>query len=174
MAKARTSWWADALRGAIAGACATWLMDLVTTGVAAGQSEESKRRESAARPNGRSTVANLVDRLGSATGVEIPGDQRPFVSELVHYGLGVVPGAAYGVLRSRVPLVGACRGVAYGALLWAANDEYLNTRLGLAGPLDAYPLETHWRGLVGHVVLGAATDSAIDILGGQTGTVIRT
>jgi hypothetical protein len=46
------------------------------------------------------------------------------------------------------------------------NDEYLNTRLGLAGPPEAYPAEAHLRGLVGHVVLGSITNSGIEALGG--------
>jgi hypothetical protein len=54
----------------------------------------------------------------------------------------------------------------YGFLLWAINDEYANTALGLAAPPEAYPAETHLRGLVGHLVLGALTDSGVDALGG--------
>jgi hypothetical protein len=46
------------------------------------------------------------------------------------------------------------------------NDEVLNTWLGLAGAFDAYPAETHWRGLVGHVVLGITTDATVTALGG--------
>ena len=46
------------------------------------------------------------------------------------------------------------------------NDEFLNTRLGLAAPFGAYPIETHLRGLVGHLVLGVATDTTIELLGG--------
>ena len=58
----RTSLLAAALRGGIGGLVGTWLMDLVTTGLLEAQSEESKRQEDAARPNGKSSVANLVDR----------------------------------------------------------------------------------------------------------------
>jgi hypothetical protein len=54
----------------------------------------------------------------------------------------------------------------YGFLLWAINDEYLATRLGIAAPPEAYPPETHLRGLVGHLVLGVVTDTGIDVLGG--------
>jgi hypothetical protein len=32
--------------------------------------------------------------------------------------------------------------------------------------MEAYPLETHWRGLVGHAALGVATDTTIELLGG--------
>lgn len=156
----------DALRGAVAGAAATWLMDLVTTGLLQGQSEDVTAREQAARPNGKSAVANLVDRLERSFGLSLDERQRSQLSQVIHYGLGVGPGAAYAVIRRRLPLVGAGHGLLYGVLLWALNDEYLNTTLGLAGPFDAYPIETHWRGLIGHAVLGVATDVGIDLLRG--------
>ena len=166
MAKqSRNSWTADAARGGLGGLVGTWLMDLVTSGMLEGQSEDSRRREDAARPNGSSSVANLVDRLDGQLGLDLDDSQRAIAAQIVHFGLGVVPGAAYAVLRRRVPFVAAGRGLLYGVTLWAVNDEYLNTALGLAGPFDAYPLETHWRGLIGHAVLGVATDTAIDVLG---------
>ena len=71
------------------------------------------------------------------------------------------------MLRNRLPLVGAGRGILFGLTLFAVNDELMNTALGLAGPPGAYPLETHWRGLVGHVVLGVATDAGVSVLGGR-------
>jgi hypothetical protein len=40
-------------------------------------------------------------------------------------------------LRSRLPLVRAARGLVYGTALWAVNDEYLNSALGLSAPFDA-------------------------------------
>jgi hypothetical protein len=156
----------DALRGAMAGAIATWLMDLTTSGMLQAQAPATTRREEAARPNGKGAVENLVDRIDSGLGWSLPESQRSLVIQLVHLGLGIGPGAFYGVLRGRVPLVGSGAGVAYGVLLWALNDEYLNTTLGLARPFDAHAAETHWRGLVGHVVLGAATDTGIVVLGG--------
>ena len=163
------SWLADAARGALAGAVGTWLMDLVTTGLLEGQSRETTRREEAARPNGKGSVENLVDRIEKMSGRPFDPRQRTMLTQVIHYGLGVAPGALYGALRHRVPLLGAGRGLVYGLVLWAVNDEYANTALGLAGPFGAYPLQTHWRGLVGHVVLGMATDSGIDALGGQGG-----
>lgn len=154
----------DATRGAIAGGIATWLMDLVTTGLLQSQSEETTAREEAARPNGKGALDNLIDRVEATTRLALDPQQRSLALQVVHFGLGIVPGALYGALRGRVPVLGARRGLAYGVLLWALNDEYLNTALGLAGPFEAYPLRTHWRGFVGHVVLGAATDAGIDIL----------
>jgi hypothetical protein len=141
-------------------------MDLTTTGLLEGQSDEVTRREEAARPNGQGAVANLVDRLESEFGLPVDASTRPALENAIHFGLGIVPGALYGVLRNRIPLLGAGHGIVYGVLLWAVNDEVLNTWLGLAGAFDAYPAETHWRGLVGHVVLGITTDATVTALGG--------
>jgi hypothetical protein len=164
--RTRSPWWVDAARGAVAGAVATWVMDLATTGLFDAQSDEVTAREEAARPNGRSSIGNLIARVESMTGLRLDDTQRALAEQAVHYGLGIGPGALYGILRDRVPLVGAGRGLLYGLALFVVNDEYLNTRLGLAGPYEAYPVETHWRGLVGHAVLGATTDTGIDLLGG--------
>jgi uncharacterized membrane protein YagU involved in acid resistance len=155
-----------AFRGAIAGAAATWLMDLVTTGMYAIQPPEVTKRELAARPNGRSSVTNLIDRVEAETGIAVPEARRPMVEQAIHYALGVMPGAVYGVVRRYVPFTRLGRGLAYGLVLFVVNDEYMNTKLGLAGPVAAYPPETHLRGLAGHAVLGVGTETGIQLLGG--------
>jgi hypothetical protein len=156
----------DAIRGAIAGAAATWVMDLVTTRMYEAQPSQVTEREEAAQANGKSSVANLVDRFESKTGLSIPRARRSTVESAVHYALGAVPGAIYGVLRRRLPLANAGNGAAYGLAVFALNDEYLNTKLGLAGPMSAYPAQTHLRGLAGHAALGLGTETGIQLLGG--------
>lgn len=156
----------DALRGAVAGAAAVWLMDLVTTAMLDRQSSDVTRREEAAQPGGKPAVDNLVARLEAEYDVTLADDQRDALIQLIHYGLGVFPGAVYGALRGRIPFVDFGNGVLYGIALFAINDEYLNWRLGLSGEFGAYPMETHWRGLIGHIVLGMATDTGIELLGG--------
>jgi uncharacterized membrane protein YagU involved in acid resistance len=156
----------DAFRGALAGAAAVWLMDLVTTAMLDAQPPEVTEREEAARPNGKPALVNLVERLEAEYRVDLSDDQRDSLVQLLHYGLGVFPGAVYGALRSRLPLVGTANGLLYGLLLYAVNDEYLNSRLGFAASFGDYPIESHWRGLVGHAVLGAATDTGVELLGG--------
>jgi hypothetical protein len=166
MSRRRRSIFRDGIRGAVAGAIAVWVMDLVTTGLLEQQSREVTEREEAARPNGKPALVNLVDRLEGDWELDLDQEQRDGLLTALHYGLGVVPGALYAILRDRLPLVGLARGALYGIVLFAVNDEYLNTKLGLAGAFEAYPIETHWRGLVGHVALGVTTDTAIDLLGG--------
>ena len=156
----------DAVRGALAGAAATWLMDQVTTGLYEAQPPEVTKLEAAGRPNGKGSVANLVDRVESATGFTVPPARRPLLENAIHYALGIVPGAVYGVVRRYLPFARLGRGLAFGLTLFAVNDEYLNTKLGLAGPIEAYPPETHLRGLAGHAVLGVGTETGIQLLGG--------
>jgi hypothetical protein len=156
----------DALRGALAGAAATWAMDQVTTAMYEAQPRDVTEREAAAQPNGKPSVTNLVDRVQAQAGLVIPETRRPMIEMAIHYALGVVPGAIYGVARRRVPFARLGRGLAYGTGLFIINDEYMNTKLGLAGPVEAYPPETHLRGLVGHAVLGMSTETGIQLLGG--------
>lgn len=156
----------DAIRGAIAGAAATWVMDQVTTLLYETQAPEVTSQEQAARPNGKSSVTNMVDRFEAETGVVVPAKQRPMVESLVHYALGAVPGALYAVVRKWLPFSRAGAGLAFGLALFALNDEYLNTALGFAGPPQDYPPETHFRGLAGHAVLGVTTETGIQLLGG--------
>ena len=141
-------------------------MDLVTTGLYEAQSPEVTKLESAGRPNGQSSVANLVDRVEAATGLTIPAPRRPAVEYAIHYALGIVPGAMYAVARRYVPVLRLGRGLAFGLALFVVNDEFMNTKLGLAGPVQAYPPETHLRGLAGHAVLGVGTETGIQLLGG--------
>jgi hypothetical protein len=141
-------------------------MDLVTTRMYEAQPATVTRREEAAQVNGKSSVANMVDRLERTTGLSIPHARRATVENAVHYALGAVPGAVYGILRRRVSLADAGNGAAYGLAVFALNDEYLNSRLGLAGPFSAYPAQTHLRGLAGHAALGIGTETGIQLLGG--------
>ena len=162
----RESLFGNVVRGAVAGGVATWLMDLVTTGLQEQQTPADAAREKAAQLDGKSSVAHLVDLVERETGFQVGDDLRPNVEMAVHYGLGVIPGAVYGATRRWIPGLGAGRGLVYGLLVFLLNDELLNTVLGLSARPDAYPLSTHLRGVVGHLALGAATDFLIDVTGG--------
>jgi hypothetical protein len=150
-----------AARGAAAGAIGTWVMDRVTTQLYERQSAADTARERAAWPRGKPSVENLVDLGSRRLGLTLKPAARERVVQLTHYGLGAGPGVLYALLRRRVPLLGAGMGLVYGLLLFAVNDEFLNTALGLSGPPEAYPASSHIRGLVGHAVLGVTTDLAL-------------
>ncbi|MBA2720899.1 MAG: hypothetical protein H0U52_16905 [Chloroflexi bacterium] len=140
-------------------------MDLVTTGMAQGQTADVAAREKAAMPNGQSAIANLVDRIDQGLDLDLTKKAKANAAQVIHYGLGVGPGAAYALARRHSSKVRAGNGLLFGVALWLINDEYVNARLGLAGPWSAYPIQTHWRGLVGHAALGVVTDAATGALG---------
>jgi hypothetical protein len=48
--------------------------------------------------------------------------------------------------------------------LFVANDEIANPLLGTSGGPTEYPMEAHVRGLVGHLVLGAATHASLKVM----------
>jgi uncharacterized membrane protein YagU involved in acid resistance len=73
-------------------------------------------------------------------------------------------GAIYAQQRHKRPWLRKGAGALYGALLFVVNDEIAAPLLRIAGPPGAYPLKTHVRGLVGHVVLGMATEAALDAI----------
>lgn len=75
-----------------------------------------------------------------------------------------MPGAAYGALRDRLPLLAVGRGLLYGAGVFVVMDEVVAPSLGVVSGPKGYPWEAHWRGLVGHLVLGAATDTVLDVM----------
>ena len=154
------------IRGTIAGTVGTWVMDAVTTVLFDAQAPDVKRAEVAAQPNRKSSVANLVDRIERSTGVVVAEDNRPQVEQATHYSLGIGPAVAYAEARKVLPLRGPLAGILFGLLVFGLNDEYANSALGLSGPPGAYPLQSHLRGLAGHLAYGVTVQSTLELLGG--------
>src|SRR5205085_3300155 len=84
--------------GAVSGGIATWLMDMVTTGIQQGQSRVDGQREKAAQANGKSSVENLLETAEATLGVRLDDSLRPIALQAIHYGLGIGPPALYGAL----------------------------------------------------------------------------
>ena len=75
-----------------------------------------------------------------------------------------MPGALYAAFRTRSAKVKPGHGVLLGLGLFLLQDELLNPILGASGGPTEYPWQAHARGLIGHVVYGAATDAALEVL----------
>ncbi len=155
---------ASAVKGAIAGGAGVWVMDQVGWGMYLREDPQALEREKRARVGGKDVAHVAAGKLAAAVGRKLTPAQPHPVGIAVHYALGVVPGALYGLLRGRVAGIGAGRGLLYGAVLFLLNDEILAPVLGLASGPTAYPWQAHARGLISHVVLGAATDTVLDVL----------
>ena len=131
----------DLLKGAVAGAVATFVMGKVTGYMYEHEDRDARRKEDEAR-GGRS------GQRGSA----------------MHWALGIGAGAAYAVLLRRFQGLGSAAGTAFGTGFWAFLDEGLVPALGLTPGATAFPWQAHARGLVGHLTFGTVTDGTLRLL----------
>ena len=152
---------ADLLKGALAGATATWLMTQATTWLYEQESEDTKQRENQAR-GGRTAYESAAERAASVAGVHLSEEQRSHAGTAIHWTTGIAAGAVYGVLRKRWPATAAAKGLAFGAGFFLIVDELLNPVLGLTPGPEAFPWQTHARGLGGHLAFAATTELVLE------------
>ena len=151
------------LKGAVAGAVATFVMDRVDWRLYDLEPEASRRRTWAVRPEHKDPAHVIASRASEALGTG-PIPQHHPAGLAVHYAIGIAPAAIYGALRERVPGVGAGRGLGYGLAMFVLEDEVANPAAGFAAPPQKYPWQPHVRGLVSHLVYGFVTDLVLRAL----------
>jgi len=158
----RNSIAAAALKGAIGGALATWMMDRVTTWAYERESDPARKREDEARQGKTAyevAAAKFARRVGHT---RLESDAQGRYGNLIHWSLGIGAGALYGALRKRAPIVGVGRGAGFGVLFWLLVDELATPLLGLSPGPRSFPWQTHARGLGGHLAYAAALTTALD------------
>jgi hypothetical protein len=149
---------ADAIDGAIAGLVATWVMGKVTSLLYEREDVEARRREDDAR-GGRTAYAVAAEKGARLIGLAIPEDRREAAGSRLHWALGIGTGAAYGIMRSRLPFVDRAGGLLFGTAFFLAVDEIGTTVLRLTPPPTAFPWQAHARGLAGHLTYGAVANA---------------
>jgi hypothetical protein len=138
--------------GVAAGALAGQAMNKATTWFYEQQSDESKQREQEVLPEGAPMAS--ARKLASWIGAEPTDDQTGQLAEAMHRSLGQLYGVvAASMTRRGVNPVAA--GLASGAGGFLLVDELANS-LFFTPPPQAYPVESHLRGVVGHLTFGAA------------------
>ena len=153
----------DLLKGAIAGAVATLVMDRATTYLYQREGRRAREREDEAR--GGATAYEAAAEKGAAlVGTRLTRAERQRGGSAIHWALGIGAGAAYAVLRRRLDLVGAAAGTAFGTAFWALMDEGVVPALGLTPGPFAFPWQTHARGFLGHLTFGTVTDGSLRVL----------
>jgi hypothetical protein len=139
------------LVGAAAGYVAGQVMDKATTWFYERQSDASKQREGELLPEGAPMAS--ARKLAGLVGAEPTDEQTGQLATAMHQSLGQVYGVGAAVLtRAGVPPVTA--GVASGVAGFLLVDELANS-LFFTPPPQAYPVESHLRGVVGHLAFGA-------------------
>ena len=139
--------------GAAAGYLAGQVMDKATTWFYERQSDASKQREGELLPEGAPLAS--ARKLAGLIGAEPTDEQAGTIAATLHQGLGQLYGVVAAALTRRgVPPVRA--GLASGAAGFLLVDELANS-LFFTPPPQAYPVESHLRGVVGHLTFGATT-----------------
>lgn len=153
---------ANLLKGAVAGAAATLIMDRVTSFLYEREAEEAVEREQVVR-EGRMAFGVAAEKAARLAGRQLSDQERQRYGSAVHWLLGIGSGALYGALRHRIP-GDLARGLLFGTAYWAVVDEGGNSALGFTPPPREFPWQAHARGLVGHVAYGASADAALRAL----------
>ncbi|MQA91269.1 MAG: DUF1440 domain-containing protein [Gemmatimonas sp.] len=153
----------DLARSALAGAAATWAMGPVTTYLYEHESKQARNAEDEARA-GKTAYDTAAEKAAGILGQEVSEEQRRRAGSAIHWALGTGAGAAYGVLRNRLPGAEACAGLLFGTAFWLVIDEVGNYALRLTPAPTAFPWQTHARGLVGHLVFGVTAHAVLKAL----------
>lgn len=116
------------------------------------------------QPGESSTAALGRVAYQTVTG-HAPGEQTATaLSEAVHWGTGLLSGALYGALLARTG-GNALTGAAFGAALWAGNDEGLVPLLGLQDGPSSGNLRGHANRLGAHLAYGLGLGLSVWALG---------
>lgn len=151
----------DLIKGAMAGAAATWLMGQVTTWLYNREGADARERENQAR-EGKGAHADAAQRMASAVGIELSEERQQQVGQAIHWALGMAVGAAYGVMRKRWPASSRFMGLPFGVGVFLVMDELMNPVLGLTPGPRAFPWQAHARGFGGHLAYGAASELVLE------------
>ena len=147
------------LVGTAAGYLAGQVMDKATTWFYERQSDASKQREGELLPGGAPMAS--ARKLAGLVGAEPTDDQAGTIASTLHQSLGQLYGVVAAALaRNGVPPVTA--GLASGAGGFLLVDELANS-LFFTPPPQAYPVESHLRGVVGHLTLGVTTGALLTV-----------
>jgi hypothetical protein len=161
MRRNRTDVLGDLVKGALAGAAATWVMGQATTYLYEHESKGARKAEDEARGN-KTAYGVAAEKAAGGVGVKLSEEQRQQAGMAIHWALGAGAGAVYGVLRNRVPGADGGAGLLFGTAFWLAIDEGANYALRLTPGPTAFPWQTHARGLAGHLVFGVAAHAALE------------
>ena len=147
----------DLAYGAIGGIVGTVVMGQVTSFMYRFESAETKRREELARPEEppEAMVRRLVEDV---LHVNLSDEKKKKLGEAMHWGYGMAWGALYGAIHDRVPVLSKAAGLPFGVGFWFIGDEVMTAAFKLTGPPQAFPIDAHVRGFVGHLAYTAAAD----------------
>ena len=118
------------------------------------ESKKDRQREDAVRPGPPYEIA--AKKIAACLGVELQGKALERASLAMHYGLALSWSPLYAVLRRTRGTAPVLAGLGTGATMSLIADEAMTPLLGYSAPNRAYPIATHLRGFLAHLVFGLA------------------
>ncbi|HEU4586111.1 MAG TPA: DUF1440 domain-containing protein [Gemmatimonadaceae bacterium] len=153
------------LDGVVAGIAATWLMGKVTEFLYRREDPRAREREERVR-QGRSSYQTAAEKLARLVGKRLSEEESKRYGRVLHWALGAGAGAAYALLRDRIPAASAAGGLLFGTAFFLLMDEGVVYALGLTPGPREFPWQSHARGLAGHLAYGATTERVLTLLEG--------
>jgi hypothetical protein len=153
----------DIVKGAVAGAVATWVMGRVTRYMYEYEGEEERRQEDDAR-GGETAFASAAGKGAELMGADLSKPQLEKAGAALHWGLGIAAGAVYGAMRGRLLDPEWKSGLEFGSGFFLLVDEVANPVLGFTPGPGAFPWQAHARGLAGHTVFGVSAEATMRLL----------
>jgi uncharacterized membrane protein YagU involved in acid resistance len=145
----------------VAGYVGTKVMEPVGMKLYELESEADHRREDEVRPGPPYAIA--ARKAAGLVGLDLSDKQLERLALAFHYGLAIQWAPLYAVLRRRTSLGPVPAGLATGAAMSLIADEMMTPAMGFSAPNRAYPLATHVRGFLGHLVFGLGVAATTEI-----------
>ena len=162
------------LAGAVGGLVASWTMNEFQKAWAAAERQITDGRlghqgKQKGGEDAEDATMKTADRISELLqGRHLTRDEKKKAGPVVHYAFGAIMGAVYGATVEVNPAANALAGIPFGAILFAAADEVALPALGLSDKPAAYPLSTHFYGLVSHAVYGVTTETVRRMVRGSS------
>lgn len=151
---------ADLALAAVAGYVGTRAMEPVSMRLYQWESDAARTREDAARPGAPYRIA--AEKLTHLSGLHLDDERLDRLALAFHYGLALQWAPLYPLLRRRLQLTPLPAALLTGAAMSVVADELMTPAFGFSAPNLDYPLVTHVRGFLAHLVFGAAIAATVE------------
>ena len=149
----------DLLLAAAAGYLGTKAMEPVSMKLYDMESAADREREDAVRPGPPYRVA--AEKLSRRVGMDL-NEQLDRLSLVFHYGLAIQWAPLYPLLRRTTGWSAPTAGLATGAAMSIVADELITPAFGFSATNLDYPLSTHLRGFIAHLVFGLTVAGTVE------------
>ena len=117
----------------------------------------------------------LTDTIASHIGIRKHMDkpQLLLASFVSHFGFGAAMGAIYGPLAKAIPLPSSLKGTIFGIVVWLAAYRGWLPVIGMSEAATRQPIERNMLMIAAHLVWGAGTGKATNLLEGVVSRLLR-